>query len=332
MPISPRGLATFDRKTFRQDPLIFDRVSGQLFGASAFDRAAVVALQAGSVVAKSFGHRGYGIGCRAIGAVVAPREIVVRLNEDARFAMPFCDGYWSRLLNRGYHYEEEIEALLRAARQDRYTFVDCGANFGYWSVLASSRPFGPQQAIAIEASAANAQHLKRNADLNGNRFHCLHAAVGGRSGAFVRVTGTRDEKLETIRLAQAEPDSVETVSLDGLAEDGLIDTSLPLVIKLDVEGVEIEALDGAGGLLARDCVVICEEHGSDRTHAVSRHLTEKTLLKLFVFDPAFGHFAQLEEVSDLTRIKKHAWVGYNVFATSSSRWREKLLSATWSSR
>lgn len=332
MPTSPRGLATFDQSGGGQDPLSFDRVSGRLVGASGLDRAAVVALQAGSVVTKPFGHCGYGIGCRVIGAIAAPREIVVRLNEDALFAMPFCDGYWSRLLNRGYDYEEEIEALLRAARQDHYAFVDCGANFGYWSVLASSRPFGVQQAVAIEASASNAQHLKRNADLNGDRFRCLYAAVGGRSGAFVRVTGTRHEKLGTIPLARAEPGSVETVSLDGLAEDGLIDASLPLVIKLDVEGVEIEALDGAEGLLAGDCVVICEEHGSDRTHAVSRHLVEKTSLHLFVFDPAAGRFIQLEEVSGLARIKKHAWVGYNVFATSSSRWRERLLSATWRSR
>ena len=137
------------------EPLLFDRASGQLTGASPLVRTAVAALRAGSAATKPVGHRGYGIGCRVVGSIMAPRELLVRLNEDALFAMPFCDAYWSRLLNCSYHYEQEIEASLRAARHERYTFVDCGANFGYWSLLASSRAFGVQQAIAIEASGPN---------------------------------------------------------------------------------------------------------------------------------------------------------------------------------
>ncbi|WP_205757016.1 hypothetical protein, partial [Lactobacillus crispatus] len=116
---------------------------------------------------------------------------------------------------------------------------------------------------------------------------------------------------------------------DSLVAEGLIDVSLPVVVKLDVEGVEIEALNGVGGLMRRDCVVICEEHGSDRTHGISRHLIEEMSLSVFVFDPDLGRFARLDGVETLDRIKKHAWVGYNVFATSSAVWKERLLSATW---
>ncbi|KQT15204.1 MAG: hypothetical protein ACOY3N_09935 [Bradyrhizobium sp.] len=69
--------------------------------------------------------------------------------------MPFCDAYWSRLLNRSYDYEEEINALPHCGRDERYEFVDCCANFGYWSVLASSKPFGAQHALAIEVGGLN---------------------------------------------------------------------------------------------------------------------------------------------------------------------------------
>ena len=117
--------------------------------------------------------------------VVARREIVVRLNEGALFFMPFGDAYWSRLLGT---MTTEIEALLRAARQDRYTFVDCGANFGYWSVLASSRSFGAQQSRSRHLAPTCSISIATQ-KLNGNCFRCLHAAVGGRSGGFVRVTG-----------------------------------------------------------------------------------------------------------------------------------------------
>lgn len=309
--------------------LAFDRGSGMLTGAGVIDRVAVLALQAGSVLTRPYGHRGYRLGCKAIATLAAGRDIIVRLNDDAAFAIPFCDGYWSRMLNRRYDYEEEIEAFLRTAADLKYSFVDCGANFGYWSVLASSRPFGRQPTLAIEASSENAKRLKINALLNGDRFRWLNAAVGAKAGGFARITGARHEALGTLALTQNEPDAVSTVSLDSLVADGLIDASLPVVIKLDVEGMEVEALKGSEGLMQQDCVVICEEHGSDQTHGISRYLINEMSLSIFVFDPNRCQFTRLNGVDGLDRIKKHAWVGYNVFATSSGLWEERLLSATW---
>ena len=312
--------------------LTFDRASGMLTGAGAIDRIAVLALQAGSVLTRPFGHRGYRLGCKLVATAVAESDVIVRLNEDAAFAFPFCDGYWSRMLNRRYDYEEEIEAFLSNAADLRYSFIDCGANFGYWSVLASSMPFGRQQTLAIEASPENAKRLRTNALLNGNRFRWLNAAIGGSAGGFARITGARHEAMETLALTQDEPDSVPIVSLDSLAAERLIDATLPVVIKLDVEGVEIEALTGAEGLLQRDSVVICEEHGSDRTHGITRHLINELSLGVFVFDPVRCRFIRLDDIKRLDRIKKHAWVGYNVFATSSASWEQRLLSATWKHR
>jgi hypothetical protein len=130
-----------------------------------------------------------------------------------------------------------------------------------------------------------------------------------------------------VPVERSEPGAVETVSLDGLAEMRVIDASRPLVIKLDVEGVEIEALRGGRGMLAADCLVICEEHGSDRKHSVSRYLMEENSLSLIVFDPAVRRFVRLDDLRLLDRMKRHRWVGYNVFATSGLAWKERLLSA-----
>jgi FkbM family methyltransferase len=313
-------------------PLAFDRGSGMLTGAGAADRIAVLALQAGSLLTQPYGHRGYRLGCKAVANFAPRRDIVVRLNEDAEFAIPFCDGYWSRLLNRRYHYEEEIEAFLRSAKDVRYSFVDCGANFGYWSVLASSRPLGGQPTLAIEASPDNAKRLANNALLSGDRFRWLNVAVGEKSGGFARITGARHEAFGTFVLAEPESEAVPVVSLDGLAKDGLIEPTLPVVIKLDVEGVEIEALNGAQELMQRDCVVICEEHGLDRTHGITRHLIEALALRVFAYDEGERRFKRLDRIDRLDRIKKYAWVGYNVFATSSALWEERLLAATWRPR
>ena len=76
-----------------------------------------------------------------------------------------------------------------------YCFVDGGANFGFWSVLVSSRPFGSHPVIAIEASSANAAKLERNAELNGGRFKVLHRAIGSTTGNQVWLSGAKHEAL-----------------------------------------------------------------------------------------------------------------------------------------
>jgi FkbM family methyltransferase len=310
------------------EPLSFDRRSRKLTGAGMLDRIALRTLQTGSVITRPYDHRGYRVGCNVVAAAVGGRDIVVRLNGDAVFAIPFADGYWSRILNASYDYEEEIDTFLRRAADVRYAFVDCGANFGYWSVLASSRPFGSQPTIAVEASPENAKRLEFNALLNGNRFRCLNAAIGRKAGGFARICGARHENFGTVALANDEPDAVSVVSLDSLAADGLIAKTIPVVVKLDVEGVEIEALTGATELLRGDCVVICEEHGADPTHAVTRHLLNEMSLTVFVFDGTQNRFIRLDDIKILDRIKRHPWVGYNVFATSSAMWKERLLAPT----
>lgn len=106
----------------------------------------------------------------------------------------------------------------------------------------------------------------------------------------------------------------------------------PVVVKLDVEGVEIGTLKGACELLQCDCLVICEEHGSGRTHGVSRHLITEMAFKLYAYDADSGRFVELQSIGALDRIKKHAWVGYSVFATASPFWTDRLGSETWKVR
>lgn len=126
-----------------------------------------------------------------------------------------------------------------------------------------------------------------------------------------------------------ERDAIRILSLDSLVDEGYLDLSIPMIIKLDIEGVEIEAVRGASELLSRNAIIICEEHGSDRDHLVSGYLINETSLRVYIFDPAISRFRHVHELSVLDRIKRFAWVGYNVFATSSELWEERLQSAVW---
>ena len=73
-----------------QSPIQFDRVTGDMRGGTPWECTTGFALLAGSRVG-------------------APeRDINIMLNPDAIFSFPYGDGYWSKLLNRTFKYEEEL--------------------------------------------------------------------------------------------------------------------------------------------------------------------------------------------------------------------------------
>ena len=306
-----------------QAPIQFDRASGALEGANLWERTAALALATGSKISSHFSHMGY-IACANLLAKTLPRRnIAIRLNSDAVFEFPYGDGYWSKLLNRSYNYEDELEILFADSVDVDYTLLDCGANFGYWSVLVSSKPFGSHRAIAIEPSGQNYPKLANNARINGDRFEILKCAIGAARGT-ARLTGTKHEAFSIAGHASAGGEEVPVIALDNLIDDGKVAGSGKFLIKLDVEGVEIEAIKGGTRLLQADSVIMCEEHGSDRSHAVSRYILEHTPLKLMVFDPHSNRMETVTELSILDRIKVSTHVGYNVFGTASAFWQDRI--------
>jgi FkbM family methyltransferase len=303
-------------------PIQFDRASGALQGANLWERTAALALATGSKISSHFSHRGYNHCANLLRKALPERNIAIRLNPDAVFEFPYGDGYWSKLLNRAYRYEDELELLLLDSIDVDYTFIDCGANYGYWSVLVSSAPFGSHDVIAIEPSSQNFAKLANNAHINADRFEVMKCAIGAARGS-ARLTGTKHEAFSIAGPNQGG-EEVPVIALDNLIDDGKLEASGKYLIKLDVEGVEIEAIRGGARLLATDSMILCEEHGQDRNHTVSRYILDKTPLTLLVYDPQSGRLETVTELSILDRIKVSTHVGYNVFGTASAFWQNRI--------
>jgi FkbM family methyltransferase len=302
-------------------PIQFDRASGVLEGANAWERLAAVALTLGSKISSNFSHRGYNGCANLLRKALPERDIQVKLSDDATFAFPYGDGYWSKLLNRSFAYEDELDLLFRASADVDYTLLDCGANYGYWSVLVSSKPYGSHKAIAIEPSGANFPKLADNARINNNRFEVMKCAIGAGRGT-ARLSGTKHEAFSIAGGNSGE--EVPVIALDNLLDDGKVSPGGKFLIKLDVEGVEIEAIKGGTRLLKEDSVILCEEHGNDPNHTVSRFILEQTPMKLIVYDPRSNRMETVTELSILDRIKVSANVGYNVFGTASAFWQDRI--------
>jgi FkbM family methyltransferase len=303
-------------------PIQFDRASGVLEGANAWERLAAVALTVGSKISSNFSHRGYNGCANLLRKTLLERDIEIKLNADAKFAFPYGDGYWSKLLDRTFSYEDELDLLFQGSADVDYTLLDCGANYGYWSVLVSSKPYGSHKAIAVEPSSQNFSKLANNAKINGNRFDAMNCAIGASRGT-ARLSGTKHEAF-SIAGDQDGGEEVPVIALDNLLDDGKVAPGGKFLIKLDVEGVEIEAMKGGKRLLQEDSVLLCEEHGNDPQHTVSRYILEQTPLKLIVYDPLSKRMETVNELSILDRIKVSTNVGYNVFGTASAFWQDRF--------
>jgi FkbM family methyltransferase len=160
-------------------------------------------------------------------------------------------------------WEEPTTRFLRSVARHGWTVLDVGANAGYFSLLAYDLG-GPRSNVhAFEPNPEVSGLIERSARrLAPGALTVVRAAVGDRVGTtvFHLTTDARNSGLSSLRsdvMADSEPAVVDMVTLDGYcAEHGLT----PDVIKVDVEGCEVQVVQGARQLLAAGTVsyLICE--------------------------------------------------------------------------
>lgn len=152
-------------------------------------------------------------------------------------------------------YEAHVTAAIRPYLRPGSVFVDVGANIGYYTLLAASR-LGPDGKIfAFEPGAANCDLLQKsvahNAFTNVQLFP--HAVAD-----TARMVGLTMDDSNGVIHAAAPAEGREQVTAVPL-DDALADQPRIDVIKMDIEGAEGLALQGATQLLQRHHPVVFTE-------------------------------------------------------------------------
>ena len=152
-------------------------------------------------------------------------------------------------------YEPQETALVRQLLSPGDTFVDVGAHWGYFSLLAAERLGPTGRVVAIEADPRVFGVLERTCALNQlDRLTAVHAAVADGPGELT-LAGF-DERQDNWGLSRLVLDSeagqggedaatsyrVRAAALDDLLDEqgvGVVD-----LVKMDIEGAEALALRG----------------------------------------------------------------------------------------
>jgi FkbM family methyltransferase len=163
--------------------------------------------------------------------------------------------------------EPPVQEALRRLLAPGDVFYDIGANVGFFTIVGA-RLVGPTgRVIAFEPVPWCAHAVGRNIELNGFDHASIRAeAVGGADGrARLLVVGEASwSHLEsTGRHADVRDEiDVAVVSLDSLVGAGTIPP--PDVMKIDTEGAELQAIEGARATIAEHRpAIVCELHDTN---------------------------------------------------------------------
>ena len=152
----------------------------------------------------------------------------------------------------GHGYEPEMGETLRRYLRPGSTFVDIGANEGFFTVQAAKIVGNSGRVLAVEPQGRLQEVIRKNLELNGlTNVTLVRSAVSDRPGeAELHIspsTNTGSTGLSQSTRYRVPQEAVPVNTLEGILDQhGIEKVDL---MKMDIEGFEYEALTGAERLL-----------------------------------------------------------------------------------
>lgn len=167
----------------------------------------------------------------------------------------------------GLHEFHDMSFLMHFLRPNDL-FVDVGANVGTYSILASK--ISEAKVISIEPIPKTYAHLIDNIGVNhtNHLVDCRNIGIGAICGALNFSSDLDAENHVVLDKGSIEYD---VVSVPVYTLDTLLGEASPIMIKVDVEGFELEVLRGGKKIFEHKSlkVVLIELNGSGNRYSFS---------------------------------------------------------------
>jgi len=161
----------------------------------------------------------------------------IKKNETSYFLLKKCE----------FGDYEELQTIKKLSETKKLLFLDCGCNYGFYSFYTSSIS-KDNLVISIEASRKTSEIFRKNLSLNNStNINFYNKAISDRDDEIIRFNESENDwessqvhsdfKLETIS-------EIKSISIDTVVKEYNL-SEYNAVIKLDIEGNEFRAIEGA---------------------------------------------------------------------------------------
>ena len=241
--------------------------------------------------------------------------IFVQTNTTPSFQMniynPSKDGVSKAIFDDGCWECNHIKDMLSALKQYNASyFLDVGGNIGMWSLTAAAAGYST---YTIEPLRDNCIRVCKSVDKNDfyNRVHLLNVAATTTDTTFRlnvpsgNIGGTSVVRVDNNNTKHDDDDSV----IKGVPINTLnlpIDNNRPVVMKVDVEGHELEALFGASTYLKNTNIVYAMMELRPNLHRTNTILW-KSVFEIFISKGLKPYRLNYEDETPLDVNKLDEW-------------------------
>lgn len=155
----------------------------------------------------------------------------------------------------------ELETIKKISDKKKILFIDCGCNYGFYSFYAASLS-NKNIIYSIEASKKTSNEFLKNFNLNNfTNIKFFNNAISNIDGKLISFNESINDWESSSIQANFKVQSVETIKsfkIDTLIKDVNLD-NYSTIIKLDIEGDELNALQGAFTIVKKTSPLIIME-------------------------------------------------------------------------
>ena len=142
---------------------------------------------------------------------------------------------------------QEINTIERLSNYKKIFLIDCGCNYGFYSFYTASIS-NKNNVVSIEASSKTSKEFLKNLELNNfKNIYFINKAVSNEDNQelnFNESLNDWESSLSHDNFKLKSVNKVQSIKIDTLAQSYNLDEYI-LLIKLDIEGYEMNAIDGA---------------------------------------------------------------------------------------
>ncbi|MHA1491431.1 MAG: FkbM family methyltransferase [Promethearchaeota archaeon] len=177
------------------------------------------------------------------------------------------------------YYEFQKTQLFKKLVKPGMTILDIGTNKGYFTLLSAKKMKDEGEILSFEPHPENYYWIKKSISANGYKsIKLFQIALFNKNGEMRLFEGSKSGHHSLVRNKDLGSITIPTKKLDDILADQKI--SRVDLIKIDVEGAEIQVLEGANNLLTQQSPkLLIDIHEIDRKKIF--RILEKFGFKIF---------------------------------------------------